>query len=63
MELELLNLLLVLVAAWIGGSLATRLGYPSILGELTAGIIFGPLYWESWHLPKLPQYSQKLVYS
>ena len=42
MELELLNLLLVLVAAWIGGSLATRLGYPSILGELTAGIIFGP---------------------
>ena len=42
MELELLNLLLVLVVAWMGGSLATRLGYPSILGELIAGIVFGP---------------------
>ncbi|MBC9794594.1 cation:proton antiporter [Sinomicrobium weinanense] len=42
MELELLNLFLVLVVAWIGGSVATRVGYPSILGELIAGIIFGP---------------------
>lgn len=42
MELELLNLLLVLIAAWIGGAIAVRLGYPAILGELMAGIIFGP---------------------
>ena len=37
-----MNLLLVLVAALAGGRLAQRLGYPAILGELTAGIILGP---------------------
>lgn len=42
MELSILNLLLVLFVAWIGGQLAVRLGYPSVLGELLAGIIFGP---------------------
>lgn len=42
MELEILNLLLVLLSAWLGGGLATRLGYPAILGELAAGIILGP---------------------
>jgi Kef-type K+ transport system membrane component KefB/mannitol/fructose-specific phosphotransferase system IIA component (Ntr-type) len=42
MELHLLNLLLVLLAAWAAGSVAVRLGYPSILGELLAGIILGP---------------------
>lgn len=42
MELSILNLLLVLLVAWIGGLAATRLGYPSVLGELLAGILFGP---------------------
>lgn len=42
MEFDLVNLLLVLVIAWVAGVAATRLGYPSILGELAAGIIFGP---------------------
>ncbi len=42
MELSLLNLLLVLIAAWLGGLLATRLGYPSVLGELLAGMLLGP---------------------
>lgn len=42
MELSLLNLILVLVAAWLGGVLATRLGYPSVLGELLAGMLLGP---------------------
>lgn len=42
MELDILNLLLVLLCAWLGGGLATRLGYPSILGELMAGILLGP---------------------
>ncbi len=42
MELSILNLLLVLLAAWLAGNLATRLGYPSIFGELMAGIILGP---------------------
>ncbi|WP_461532568.1 monovalent cation:proton antiporter family protein [Sinomicrobium sp.] len=44
MELQLLNLLLVLLFAWLGGALATRMGYPSILGELVAGIVFGPAW-------------------
>lgn len=39
---ELLALLLVVVAALVGGRLAIRLGYPSILGELVAGMILGP---------------------
>ena len=42
MELHLLPLLTVLAAAWTAGYLATRLGYPSILGELLIGILAGP---------------------
>jgi Kef-type K+ transport system membrane component KefB len=42
MELSLLNLTLVLLAAWLGGNLASRLGFPSVLGELVAGIVLGP---------------------
>lgn len=41
-SLDLLNLMLVLVAAWIAGRLAERIGYPSVLGELLAGILLGP---------------------
>ncbi|MFH0794236.1 MAG: cation:proton antiporter, partial [bacterium] len=42
MEFSLVNLLLVLFVAWIAGAMAQRFGYPSVLGELTAGILFGP---------------------
>jgi Kef-type K+ transport system membrane component KefB len=42
MSLDVLNLLLVLLAALGGGWVATRLGYPAILGELAAGITLGP---------------------
>lgn len=42
MELSILNLLLVLLAAFLGGRLAIRLGYPSVLGEILAGILLGP---------------------
>ncbi|HET6568249.1 MAG TPA: cation:proton antiporter [Rhodothermales bacterium] len=42
MEFSILNLLLVLLAAWAGGRLAARLGYPPVLGELLAGILLGP---------------------
>ncbi len=42
LHLDLLNLLLVLVAAWSAGRLATRVGYPAVLGELLAGIVLGP---------------------
>jgi Kef-type K+ transport system membrane component KefB/Trk K+ transport system NAD-binding subunit/mannitol/fructose-specific phosphotransferase system IIA component len=42
MEFSILNLLLVLLVAWLAGILAQRLGYPSVLGELLAGIVLGP---------------------
>ena len=42
MELSLLNLLLVLLAAWAGGAIAQRIGYPAVLGELMIGILLGP---------------------
>ena len=42
MELNLLNLLLLLLAAWLAGNAATRFGYPAVLGELLAGILLGP---------------------
>ncbi|RAJ14104.1 cation:proton antiporter [Arenibacter echinorum] len=41
-ELNIVNLLMVLAAAWLGGILAKRMGFPSILGELIIGIILGP---------------------
>jgi Kef-type K+ transport system membrane component KefB len=40
--LNILNLFLVLVAAWLGGIASKRLGYPPILGELIIGILLGP---------------------
>lgn len=49
MELELssflqfaLELIIILSAAKMGGLISTRLGQPSVLGELLAGIILGP---------------------
>ncbi|MGD2059754.1 MAG: cation:proton antiporter [Acidimicrobiia bacterium] len=39
---EILMLALVLGAALLGGRVAARFGYPAILGEIAAGIIFGP---------------------
>ncbi|WP_247003043.1 cation:proton antiporter [Halosolutus gelatinilyticus] len=40
--IDLLNLLLVLTLAWIFGLIVERLGYPALMGELFAGIVFGP---------------------
>ena len=42
MHHEILMIALVLAAALAGGRLATRIGYPSILGEIVAGIVLGP---------------------
>ena len=39
MSLSVVALLAVLAAALAGGAVARRLGYPSILGELMAGIV------------------------
>ncbi|MCH7976214.1 MAG: cation:proton antiporter [Bacteroidetes bacterium] len=36
------DLFLVVILAWGAGSLASKLGYPAVLGELAAGIVFGP---------------------
>ena len=42
MELSFVNLLLVLLAGWVGGQIAERLRYPAVLGELLVGITLGP---------------------
>lgn len=42
MEFNLHNFMLVLLVAWGAGAVARRCGYPAILGELAAGILFGP---------------------
>jgi Kef-type K+ transport system membrane component KefB len=42
MHNEIIMIALVLAAAVGGGKLAEKLGYPSILGEIVAGIVFGP---------------------
>lgn len=41
-EFDILNLLLVLTLAWFFGALSERIGYPAMMGELFAGIVFGP---------------------
>jgi len=41
-SLDVMNLTLVLAAALAGGWVARKAGYPSILGELTVGIVLGP---------------------
>lgn len=42
MHHEILMLALILGAALAGGRLAARFGYPTILGEIAAGILLGP---------------------
>jgi len=39
---EILAIALTFAVAVAGGRLATKLGYPSVLGELLGGILFGP---------------------
>ncbi|WP_323026846.1 cation:proton antiporter [Gelidibacter japonicus] len=39
---DILNLFIVLLAAWGAGALINRIGYPAILGELLVGVIIGP---------------------
>lgn len=37
-----MSLLLILIAAWLLGSLFSRYGLPVMLGELLAGVVLGP---------------------
>ncbi len=46
-------LAILLLAAKIGGYLSTRLGQPSVLGELIAGLLLGPSLLDLFHLPFL----------
>jgi Kef-type K+ transport system membrane component KefB/mannitol/fructose-specific phosphotransferase system IIA component (Ntr-type) len=46
-ELDILSLFSVLLAAWAGGAAAQRVGYPAVLGELVVGILLGPA-WLGW---------------
>jgi len=41
-HLNILNISLVLLSAYIGGVLIRKIGYPAILGELLLGILLGP---------------------
>jgi Kef-type K+ transport system membrane component KefB len=38
----MISLLIILVAAWIVGSIFARYGFPFVLGELLAGVLIGP---------------------
>jgi len=40
--IDLLNLLGVITIAWLCGTAAERVGYPALMGELLARVLFGP---------------------
>jgi Kef-type K+ transport system membrane component KefB len=50
LETLIVNLLLILCAAWFLGFLFSRLGLPVMLGELMAGLILGPALLDVVHL-------------
>ncbi len=41
-HLNIFNISLVLLSAYVGGALIRKIGYPAILGELLIGILLGP---------------------
>jgi Kef-type K+ transport system membrane component KefB len=48
-------LVLILVVARLGGFISSRLGQPSVLGELVAGILLGPSILNITHFPFIHQ--------
>lgn len=40
----ILNLMLILVAAWVTGNVFSRFGQPFLLGQLLAGLLLGPAF-------------------
>ncbi len=47
----ILALLIIILAAKLGGYVSLRLGQPSVLGELLAGLILGPTFLSLFQLP------------
>jgi Kef-type K+ transport system membrane component KefB len=47
----ILDLVIILLAAKVAGYLSTRIGQPSVLGELAVGILLGPSLLNITHLP------------
>ncbi len=47
------GLVIILIAAKLGGELATRLGQPSVLGELLAGVVLGTAHHFGLPLPDI----------
>ena len=55
MNMLVLQLSIILVAAWFGGKWFKRLKFPPVLGELVAGVIIGPFALGGIALPGLGQ--------
>lgn len=53
-NLLILQLSIILVAAWLGGRIFRRLKFPMVLGELVSGVFIGPYCLGSIGLPGLP---------
>ena len=49
-----IQIAVILFAAWLGGRLFERAGLPSVLGELTAGILIGPYLVGGFAFPGFP---------
>ena len=47
------ELVVILLAAKAAGYLSTRLGQPSVLGELLIGVLLGPSLVDILHLPTI----------
>lgn len=52
-------LAIVIIAAKIGGAISVRLGQPSVLGELLAGVILGPTVLDILHFAPLFQFAEE----
>lgn len=55
MSMFVLQLSMILVAAWFGGRLFKRMKFPTVLGELVAGVLIGPYCLGGIAIPGLEQ--------
>lgn len=54
MNMLVLQLSVILVAAWFGGRFFKRMKFPPVLGELVSGVLIGPYALGGFALPGLP---------